>query len=164
MNPDNRSIPEDVVVRPIEPGDNDILANIIRRTLAEFVANHPGTVYYDPTTDTLYELFRKPRSAYFVVEHHGKIAGGGGIYPTDGLPADTCELVKMYLLPEARGKGLGRAMIERCISEARNQGFSRIYLETMPELSQALHENEKLGFSYLTRPLGNSGHLSLLPI
>lgn len=158
MNPENRPMPEDVVVRPIEPDDNAILADIIRRTLAEFGANHPGTVYYDPTTDALYELFRKPRSAYFVVEHHGKIAGGGGIYPTDGLPADTCELVKMYLLPEARGKGLGRAMIERCIAEARNQGFGRIYLETMPELNQALHVYEKLGFSYLTGPMGNSGH------
>lgn len=158
MNSDNRSILVDVVVRPIEPGDNAILADIIRRTLAEFGANHPGTVYYDPTTDALYELFRTPRSAYFVVEHEGKIAGGGGIYPTDGLPVDTCELVKMYLLPEARGKGMGRAMIERCITEARNQGFGRIYLETMPELNQALHVYEKLGFRYLTGPMGNSGH------
>lgn len=158
MNSDNRSILVDVVVRPIEPGDNAILADIIRRTLAEFGANHPGTVYYDPTTDALYELFRTPRSAYFVVEHEGKIAGGGGIYPTDGLPADTCELVKMYLLPEARGKGMGRAMIERCITEARIQGFGRIYLETMPELNQALHVYEKLGFRYLTGPMGNSGH------
>lgn len=158
MNSDNRSILVDVVVRPIEPGDNAILADIIRRTLAEFGANHPGTVYYDPTTDALYELFRTPRSAYFVVEHEGKIAGGGGIYPTDGLPADTCELVKMYLLPEARGKGMGRAMIERCITEARIQGFGRIYLESMPELNQALHVYEKLGFRYLTGPMGNSGH------
>jgi putative acetyltransferase len=92
------------------------------------------------------------------VEHEGKIAGGGGIYPTDGLPADTCELVKMYLLPEARRKGMGRAMIERCITEARIQGFGRIYLETMQELNQALHVYEKLGFRYLTGPMGNSGH------
>lgn len=158
MNSENRPSPGKVLVRPIEPGDNAILADIIRRTLAEFGANHPGTVYYDPTTDALYELFRTPRSAYFVVEHEGKIAGGGGIYPTDGLPADTCELVKMYLLPEARGKGMGRAMIERCITEARIQGFGRIYLETMPELNQALHVYEKLGFRYLTGPMGNSGH------
>ena len=151
-------MPEDVVVRPIEPGDNPLLADIIRKTLAEFGANHPGTVYYDPTTDALYELFRTPRSAYFVVEHEGKIAGGGGIYPTDGLPADTCELVKMYLLPEARGKGMGRAMIERCITEAQIQGFGRIYLETMPELNKAVKVYEQFGFHYLQGPMGNSGH------
>jgi putative acetyltransferase len=72
-------------------------------TLAEFGANHPGTVYYDPTTDALYELFQKNGSIYYVAELNGELIGGAGIYPSDGLPAGTCELVKMYLLPQARG-------------------------------------------------------------
>ena len=61
----------------------------------------------------------KPRSHYFVAEINGEV-GGGGIYPTDGLPEDTCELVKMYLLPQARGAGLGRTLIEKCIDKAKN--------------------------------------------
>ena len=135
-----------------------MLAKIVRNTLAEFGANHPNTVYYDPTTDTLYEVFQTPRSTYFVAEINSEIVGGGGIYPTVGLPADTCELVKMYLLPQGRGVGLGRTLIEKCIDAAKETGFKNIYLETMPELKQALKVYEKFGFKYLNGPMGNSGH------
>lgn len=146
-------------IRTIQPTDNQVLAKIIRETLAEFGANHPGTVYYDQTTDTLFELFQTPHSAYFVAENlEGKIVGGGGIYPTDGLPQDTCELVKMYLLPEVRGKGIGRSIIEKCFQIAKENNFRNIYIESMPELKQALNVYEKLGFKYLNSPLGNSGH------
>jgi putative acetyltransferase len=126
--------------------------------LAEFGANHPNTVYYDPTTDALFEVFQTPRSTYFVAELDGEMLGGGGIYPTDGLPADTCELVKMYLLPQGRGIGLGRTLIEKCINAAGENGFKNIYLETMPELKQALNVYQKFGFVYLDGPMGNSGH------
>lgn len=134
------------------------MASIIRSTLEEFDANHPGTVYYDKTTDALYELFQKEKSAYFIAEKDGKIVGGGGIYPTDGLPAGTCELVKMYLLPEARGTGLGSQLITLCMEQAKTFGFSRIYLETMNELKAALKVYARMGFSYLDGPMGNSGH------
>ncbi|RPD44748.1 GNAT family N-acetyltransferase [Paracnuella aquatica] len=147
-----------VTIRNIEPQDNEPLAKIIRSALEEFGANKPGTVYFDPTTDALYQLFQTPRSQYFVAENEKGLLGGGGIYPTDGLPADTCELVKMYLRPEARGLGLGRQLIEQCMEAARAAGFSKMYLETMPELRNALVAYEKLGFKYLDRPIGNSGH------
>jgi putative acetyltransferase len=149
---------EQILIRPIEPEDNAQLAVVVRNTLTEFGANHPGTVYYDPTTDALYELFRQPRSAYFVAEYKGQILGGGGIFPTAGLPNDTCELVKMYLVPEARGIGLGKSLIEKCFEKAKEFGFCRVYLETMPELKQALTVYEKFGFRYLDGPMGNSGH------
>ncbi len=145
-------------IRPIQPADNPLIAKIIRDTLAEFGANHPGTVYYDPTTDALYELFQKEKSVYNIAVINGKIVGGGGIYPTNGLPADTCELVKMYLLPEARGTGLGTALITRCLEQARANGFSNVYLETMNELKAALKVYARMGFTYLQGPLGNSGH------
>jgi putative acetyltransferase len=106
----------------------------------------------------LYELFRKEFSAYFVALSDGKVVGGGGIFPTEGLPSDTCELVKMYLLPEVRGIGLGRTIIEKCLETAHEFGFKRIYLESMPELRLALKVYEKFGFTYLDGPLGNSGH------
>jgi putative acetyltransferase len=146
-------------IRAIQQTDNPHLAKIIRATLTEFGANHPGTVYYDASTDRLFELFQEPQSVYFVAETEGgKIVGGGGIFPTEGLPADTCELVKMYLLPEERGKGLGGSIIEKCIKTAVELGFAHIYIESMPELEQALKVYERFGFSYLTAPLGNSGH------
>ena len=147
-----------VIIRDLQKEDNPALAKVVRDTLAEFGANHPNTVYYDPTTDTLFEVFQTPRSKYFLAELNNKIVGGGGIYPTDGLPPDTCELVKMYLLPEARGFGLGRTLIEKCIEAAAENGFKKIYLETMPELKQALSVYEKFGFEFLKGPMGNSGH------
>lgn len=147
-----------IIIRSIQPSDNPVLAKIVKDTLAEFGANHPGTVYYDATTDTLFEVFQQKRSFYFVAEMNGIIVGGGGIYPTEGLPDDTCELVKMYLLPQARGTGLGRTLIEKCIDKATEMGYKNIYLETMPELKQALNIYAKFGFEYLKGPMGNSGH------
>ena len=149
---------KDYSIRTIEPEDNQALASVVRNTLAEFGANKPGTVYFDPTTDVLYEIFQKPRSIYYVVLKDDKIIGGGGIYPTDGLPGDTCELVKMYLLPEARGLGLGRLLIEKCLQFAKEAGYKNVYLETMPESKNALKVYEKMGFKYLPGPMGNSGH------
>jgi putative acetyltransferase len=145
-------------IRTIEPEDNPALAAIIRNTLAEFGANRPGTVYFDPTTDALYELFRKPRSTYFVALKNGHVMGGAGIYPSDGLPADTCELVKMYLVPAARGQGLGRLLIGRSLEFAQQAGYKKVYLETMPELKKAVTVYEKFDFRYLDGPMGNTGH------
>ena len=68
-------------IRNIQPSDNPELAVIVRNTLTEFGANVPGTVFFDPTTDALFELFQTPKSAYFVAEADGKLLGGGGIYP-----------------------------------------------------------------------------------
>ncbi len=147
-----------IIIRNILKTDNSALAKIVKDTLAEFGANHPGTVYYDVTTNALFELFQKEKAVYNVAELNGEVVGGGGIYPTEGLPLDTCELVKMYLLPNARGLGLGKIMIEKCIEQAKQKGFQKIYLETMPELKQALNVYAKFGFEYLKGPMGNSGH------
>lgn len=147
-----------VIIRNIQPSDNPFLSKIVKETLKEFGANHPGTVYYDATTDALYELFQTKGAAYFVAELNDEIVGGGGIYPTDGLPDDTCELVKMYLLPQARGTGLGRTLIERSLAFAKETGYKQVYLESMPELKQALKVYAKFGFEYLKAPMGNSGH------
>ncbi|HTE27019.1 GNAT family N-acetyltransferase [Flavitalea sp.] len=149
---------KDINIRPIQAADNSHLAKIIRDTLTEFKANHPGTVYYDSSTDHLYELFQEPGSIYYVAEIDGTIAGGVGIFPTPGLPEGTCELVKMYLVPPARGIGLGKSLIEKALAFATNSSFRHVYIETMPELSQAMKVYEKFGFNYLDKQLGNSGH------
>jgi len=145
-------------IRSIQKNDNSPLAKIVRQVMEEFGVNLPNTVYTDPTTDHLFELFQKDRAVYNVAEVDGKIVGGGGIYPTDGLPDGVCELVKMWLLPEARGLGLGRTMIEKCLQQAKELGFNKVYLESMPELKQALRIYEKFGFEYLNAQMGNSGH------
>ena len=149
---------DEIKIRIIEAKDNASLAQLIRKTLKEFGANHPGTVYFDDTTDHLFEVFETLRSIYFVAELNNEIVGGGGIFPTDGLPGDTCELVKMYLYPRVRGIGLGSILIQKCIDYVKEAGYKTIYLETMPELKQALKTYEKFGFEYIHHPMGNSGH------
>ncbi len=146
------------LIRNIQQGDNEALAKIIRDTLEEFKANKPGTVYYDDRTDHLFEEFRVAGSIYFVVEENGIVVGGGGIYPTENLPAGTCELVKLYLSPAGRGKGRGKTLLEKCIAAAKAFGYKRIYLETMPELTIAIPLYENFGFAYLKQAQGNSGH------
>jgi len=146
------------LIREIQPADNERLAVIIRSVLAEFNANKPGTVFFDPTTDDLYALFRAPGSVYFVAEIDGEIVGGAGVYPTDALPAGYCELVKLYLLPQTRGKGIGKALIEKCFEIAAQIGYTGMYLESMPELKTAVGLYERCGFTHLQGPLGNSGH------
>lgn len=148
-----------VSIRQIQPADNPLLASIIRTSLTEFGANKPGTVYYDATTDDLYNLFKLPRSIYYVAERNGNtIMGGAGIYPSDGLPNGTCELVKMYLDKAYRGMGVGKLLIDKCLQFAKNAGYRQVYLETMPELEKAVTVYEKFGFEYLCGPLGNTGH------
>lgn len=145
-------------IRKIANEDNERLAFIIRAVLAEFKANKPGTVYYDPTTDDLFTLFQIPCSAYFVATINDEIVGGSGVYPTANLPRGCCELVKLYLSPAARGKGIGKALMQQCFAAAKELGYTSMYLETMPELSTAVGMYEQMGFTYLTGPLGNSGH------
>jgi putative acetyltransferase len=149
---------KNICIREIEPRDNPIIAGIIRQILKEFEADKPGTVYFDPTTDALYELFSAEHAAYFISESDGKIVGGSGIFPTPGLPRACCELVKLYLLPEMRGRGMGMALMQTCFQKAIDFGFTQIYLETMPELRNAIGLYEKAGFEYLPGPLGQSGH------
>jgi putative acetyltransferase len=149
-----------ITIREIRQEDNKELAFVIRKALEEFKADKPGTVYYDHSTDHLSDLFRTENSVYFVAIQEGVLLGGAGLYPTEGLDADTIELVKMYLRPEARGKGLGKSLILRCIEHAAIRGYRKIYLETMSELDKAVNVYEKLGFVLLDSPLGNSGHHS----
>jgi putative acetyltransferase len=149
---------DQISIRPIEINDNVVLAKVIRNALNEFGANKPGTVYFDPTTDQLFELFKTPGSIYFVATINDKVVGGCGIFPTLNLPEGTCELVKLYLDPMARGTGLGKKLMLQSMQWAKENGYNQIYLESMPELSKAVSIYEKIGFKRIAQPLGDSGH------
>jgi putative acetyltransferase len=144
--------------RSIKKEDNKQLASIIRAVFEEFNAARPGTVYYDETTDDLYTLFQTPGSVCWVAEVDGQIAGCAGIFPTPGLPAGYCEFVKFYLVNSARGKGVGRKLMEQCLDTAKNLGYTQVYLESLPEFNAAISLYEKMGFEPLNGPLGDSGH------
>jgi len=147
-----------MIIRKITSDDNAQMAAIIRNSLLEFNAAKPGTVYFDETTDYLSDVFTKERSAYFVIEVNNEIAAGAGIFPTEGLPENVCELVKMYVSKKYRRNSYGQTLLEKCIEEAKKNGYEKIYLESMPELTNAIAMYEKNGFKKIAGSLGNSGH------
>ncbi|MFB9864525.1 GNAT family N-acetyltransferase [Rufibacter immobilis] len=147
-----------IILRAIEEKDNRPLAELIREVFREFKIDRPGTVYTDPTTDALYQLFQTPGSAYLVAEENGEIMGGCGVYPTQGLPAGCAELVKFYLSSTSRGKGVGYQLLQESLVLARQLGYAQLYLESFPELAKAVSMYEKAGFRPLPHALGNSGH------
>ena len=151
-------ISPDLIIRNIALNDNEAIAKVIRAALTEFGANKPGTVFYDSTTDHLFELFQIPGAIYYVAELNGKLVGGAGIYPTEGLPEKTCELVKLYLNKDARGIGLGKQLLLKSMQWAKENGYEQVYLESMPELSKAVSIYENVGFKKIHHALGNSGH------
>lgn len=147
-----------VTYRNIEEKDNKELADLIRSVFIEFKIDRPGTVFFDPTTDNLFKLFRSEGSVYWIAEVDETIAGGCGIYPTPFLPGGCAELVKFYLLPRWRGKGIGRNLMEKCFESAIHLGYKQLYLESLPELSKAVSMYLKSGFRHIPHALGNSGH------
>lgn len=149
---------EQVNFRPIQKDDNQAIAKVIRDTLTAFGANKPGTVYTDPTTDDLFTLFQKEKSAYIVASLNNEIIGGCGIFPTPGLPLSCAELVKLYLLEDFHGLGIGKKLMLNAINTAMDLGYETIYLETMPELSKALDLYHALGFERIDHRIGVSGH------
>jgi len=149
-----------IKIRKIEQSDNKDLATLIRVIFREFKIDKPGTVYTDPTTDHLYEVFKQEGSDYWLAEEDGVILGGCGIYPTDGLPDGCVELVKFYLSADARGKGIGKILMQKSIESAQHYGYNEVYLESFPELSTAIGMYEKVGFKKLDHALGNSGHFA----
>ena len=66
----------------------------------------------------------------------------------------------MYFLPEARGIGLGSEMMEICLRKAKEFGFEKCYLETLPYMEEARKLYRKVGFTDLEAPMGDTGHYS----
>jgi len=147
-----------VIYREVKQEDNVPLAIMIRQVFKEHDAPQSGTVYSDPTTDDLFGLFRKSKSVLWVAELDEIPVGCCGIYPTEGLEKSCAELAKYYLAESVRGRGTGRQLMELCIASARQLGYQKLYLESMPHFSKAVRIYEKLGFRKLTEPMGNSGH------
>ncbi len=88
---------------------------------------------------------------------NGKVVGGGGIAPFNGSDS-VCELKKLFLLPESRGHGLGKALAQQCLAFAKQQGFAQCYLDTLSNMSTAVRLYENLGFEHLPAPMPGTEH------
>ena len=145
-------------IRPITADDDAAMAAIIRTVMPEFGATGCGFAISDPEVDWMSRAYAEPRHAYFVVEREGRILGGAGVAPLAGDSGETCELRKMYFLPEARGIGAGAAMMARCLQAARDAGFHQCYLETLTGMDAAMRLYERSGSRRIDGPMGATGH------
>jgi putative acetyltransferase len=145
-------------IRQLQKSDNFALAIMIRQVFIEHDAPQQGTVFSDPTTDDIFTLFETQKSMMWVVELDNEPLACCGIFPTNALPKDCVELVKFYAAPSIRGKGIGLALLEKCIETAIQFGYKSMYIESLPQFAKAVSMYKKAGFKQLNQALGNSGH------
>lgn len=133
----------EILIRPATNRDCENVKALVFGVLNEFglEAERGGT---DADLDDI-EANYFERGGYFEVleSADGKILGTVGLYPQN---SDTVELRKMYFLPELRGRGAGKAALERMIEKARELGYKRIYLETAKVLLAANALYKSFGF------------------
>ena len=87
--------------------------------------------------------YTRPDGRILVAVEGGEAVGVVGLRRFSGK---ICELKRMYVRPEFRGRGIGRLLAMRAIKEAREIGYSRMRLDTLSRLSEAVSLYESLGF------------------
>ena len=146
--------------RAIQAEDNLHLARIITSILDGMDVLKKGTGFADASVLDMYSFFTKPRAYYFVVEQDTTVMGGSGIAPLEGATEEVCELQKMYLDPNAQGRGHGKKLLQFCLDKAREFGYKICYLETMSFMKTAQELYLKNGFTYVSERMGNTGHFA----
>ena len=93
--------------------------------------------------NTLSEMYGPPRGILLLAEIGDTAAGCAAVRPIKDL---TCELKRVYVRPDFRGSGLGRRLTETALQAARGLGYTRIRLDTLPQMQAAQRLYEDLGF------------------
>jgi GNAT superfamily N-acetyltransferase len=108
--------------------------------------------------------YSPPHGRLLLAEFEGELAGCVALHK---LEDEICEMKRLYLRPQFRGKGLGRALATRIIAEARDLGYSRLRLDTVESAMQdAVAMYLKLGFrkidAYCENPMPSALYLELV--
>ena len=151
---------EKIEIRPIRESDDLVISNIIKSTLEEFDSAIEGTAYTDKKTDEMFNAYASKNSIYYVALLNNEVIAGCGIKPLNKDNSDICELQKMYMIPEARGKKIGKQLVLKCLDFAKKAGFKQCYLETFPNMEAAIRLYEKNGFYKIDQSLGKTCHYS----
>src|SRR5262245_20874465 len=77
-------------------------------------------------------------------DNYGEALGCVGLRPM--MPDRYCEMKRLYVLPSARGLGLGRALIDAIVGEAVRIGYAEMRLDTLPTMTDAISVYRKAGF------------------
>lgn len=130
-------------LRPPKAGEEKLLHSLITEVLAGY--NLPYTQSSDDNDfDDLQAAYADPRECFLVAEDEtGRIYGCGGL---KRISAQEAEVRKLYLHADARGKGLGKRILQCLIDFARASGYRLITLETSSKLPEALRLYDYFGF------------------
>jgi len=130
-------------LRPAANADCEPVRNLVFTVLGEYgLKPDPGCT--DADLDDIEQSYLARGGVFYVLqEQDGSIVGSYGLYPTE---PGVCELRKMYLHRDYRGRGLGRHLLEDALARARQAGFRRVTLETASVLKEAIRLYETYGF------------------
>lgn len=147
-----------VEINPIAGHQDDAIRQIIQTVGAEFGAVGEGFGPSDDEVSAMSQHYNDAnRSQYLVATVDGRVVGGSGVAgfaSGEGI----CELRKLFLLPDWRGQGIGRALTVQCLNYARRQGYRTCYLDTLSTMSAAIGLYQSLGFERLNHPLAGTLH------
>jgi carbonic anhydrase len=148
-------IPEPVLVRTASDLDE------VRALFQEYADSLPFALDFQGFDRELAELpgaYAAPRGALLLVRGEGCV----GLRPLDG---GACEMKRLYVRPSARGRGVGRLLVEAVVAEARRLGYARMRLDTTPGMERAQALYEQLGFGeiepYRVNPVAGTRYLEL---
>jgi len=148
----------EILIRPISTADNSSIEQVIRTVLIEYGANKPGLAWQDPELCNLSQAYQAANTEYWVAESNGVIVGGCGIGQLQPNPIPlVCELQKMYLLPESRGKGIGQLLLKTALAFATLH-YRWCYLESLKTMVEAERLYRQAGFTELPLPLVLTAH------
>jgi len=110
--------------------------------------------------------YAPPAGRLLLAEFDAQLAGCVALHKLDSAVCDSaiCEMKRLYLRPQFRGKGLGRLLAEKIIAEARQIGYERMRLDTVePVMKDAIAMYRRFGFKDIApyRPNPNPGVLYL---
>ena len=136
--------PDAVIIRAATNADCDRVIALVSGVLSEF--NLPFDLESkDSDLKDLEESYLRSGGIFEVLEDRDEnLLGTYGLFRLD---TETCELRKMYFVPEIRGLGLGRRVLERAVDHARGLGYQRIVLETISVLKDAIRLYTRFGFA-----------------
>lgn len=147
-----------LTIRTISKEDSPILKDIILSASQEFGAIGPGFGSYDKEMSDLFHYYSdRIDRIYLSAFWNDSLVGGCGIAPLFG-DVKTCELKKLFLLPVARGRGIGEALVSRCLQFAQSTKYEKCYLETLASMTSAVALYRKMGFRTVEDRLGCTGH------
>jgi len=145
-------------IQEISPDYDNRIGEIIKQVGREYGAIGEGFGPADAEVAAMSQHYRAElASLYLVAIVDGVVVGGGGVAGFNNSE-ETCELRKLFLVPNGRGLGLGRLITEQCLEFAKSHGYKRCYLDTLKNMTAAIGLYENLGFQHLDQPLDGTIH------